>query len=119
MQKKKEWNAIKNCIPLINECLQLNIAPESYDDKYSRESPDFVFSNNDKSIGVEVVECHPSVMKCKTKNAVEQESFERKICNEFKENKFLKSITENEGLKILIYRKYPKEKKRNCTRSML
>lgn len=54
-KKKKEWNAIKNCIPLINECLQLNIDPETYDDKYSRESPDFVFSNNDKSIGVEVV----------------------------------------------------------------
>lgn len=42
-KKKKEWNAIKNCIPLINECLQLNIDPETYDDKYSRESPDFVF----------------------------------------------------------------------------
>ena len=26
-KKKKEWNAIKNCIPLINECLQLNIDP--------------------------------------------------------------------------------------------
>mgnify|MGYP000871735095 CR=1 FL=1 len=30
-KKKKEWNAIKNCIPLINECLQLNIDPETYD----------------------------------------------------------------------------------------
>lgn len=28
-KKKKEWNAIKNCIPLINECLQLNIDPET------------------------------------------------------------------------------------------
>lgn len=32
-KKKKEWNAIKNCIPLINECLQLNIDPETYDDE--------------------------------------------------------------------------------------
>lgn len=63
-KKKKEWNAIKNCIPLINKCLQLNIDAETYDDKYFRESPDFVFFNNDKSIGVEVVECHPSVRKC-------------------------------------------------------
>lgn len=49
-KKKKEWNAIKNCIPLINECLQLNIDPETYDDKYSRESPDFVFSNKQTGI---------------------------------------------------------------------
>ena len=100
-KKKKEWNAIKNCIPLINECLQLNIDPETCDDKYFRESPDFVFFNNDKSIGVEVVECHPSVRKCRTKNAVEQESFEKKICNEFKENKYLETITETEKLNII------------------
>lgn len=49
-KKKKEWNAIKNCIPLINECLQLNIDPETYDDKYSRESPDFVFANKQTDI---------------------------------------------------------------------
>lgn len=117
-KKKKEWNAIKNCIPLINECLQLNIDPETYDDKYSRESPDFVFSNNDKSIGVEVVECYPSVRKCKTKNAVEQESFEKKICNEFKKNKYLETITETEKLNIIIYRKYPKKKKRGTVQEV-
>lgn len=115
-KKRKEWNAIKNCIPLINEYLQLNI--EDYDDKYSQESPDFVFSNKDKSIGIEVIECHPSVRKCKTKNAVEQENFEKKICNEFKENKYLKSITETEKLNLIIYRKYPKEKKRGSVQEV-
>ena len=117
-KKKKEWNAIKNCIPLINKCLQLNIDAETYDDKYFRESPDFVFFNNDKSIGVEVVECHPSVRKCRTKNAVEQESFEKKICNEFKENKYLETITETEKLNIIIYRKYPKRKKRGTVQEV-
>lgn len=82
------------------------------------ESPDFVFFNNDKSIGVEVVECHPSVRKCRTKNAVEQESFEKKICNEFKENKYLETITETEKLNIIIYRKYPKRKKRGTVQEV-
>lgn len=117
-KKKKEWNAMKECIPLINKCLQLNINKDSYDDKYSCESPDFVFSNNGKSIGVEVVECHPSVMECKKKNATEQANFERKICDEFKENKFLKSITKNERLNILIDRKYPKAKKRSSVQEI-
>lgn len=43
-KKKKEWNAIKNCIPLINKCLQLNIDAETYDDKYFRESRILFFS---------------------------------------------------------------------------
>ena len=89
-------------IPLINKCLQLNIDAETYDDKYSRERPDFVFSNNDKSIGIEVVECRPSVMECKKKNEAERENFEKRICDEFKKNKFLMSITQDEGLNILI-----------------
>ena len=117
-KKKKEWNAIKNCIPLINECLQLNIDPETYDDKYSKESPDFVFSNNDKSIGIEVVECRPSVMECKKKNEAERENFEKRICDEFKKNKFLISITEDEGLNILIDRKYPMAKKRSSVQEI-
>ena len=117
-KKKKEWNAIKNCIPLINECLQLNIDPETYDDKYSKESPDFVFSNNDKSIGIEVIECRPSVMECKKKNEAERENFEKRICDEFKKNKFLISITEDEGLNILIDRKYPMAKKRSSVQEI-
>ena len=117
-KKKKEWNAIKNCIPLINEYLQLNIDPESYDDKYSRESPDFVFFNNDKSIGIEVVECRPSVMECKKKNEAERNNFERKICDEFTKNKFLLSITKNGGLNILIDRKYPIAKKRSSVQEI-
>lgn len=116
--KKKEWNAIKNCIPLINECLQLNIDPETYDDKYSRERPDFVFSNNDKSIGIEVVECRPSVMECKKKNEAERENFEKRICDEFKKNKYLETITETEKLNLRVYRKYPKEKKRGTVQEV-
>ena len=65
-----------------------------------------------------VVECHPSVRKCRTKNAVEQESFEKKICNEFKENKYLETITETEKLNIIIYRKYPKRKKRGTVQEV-
>lgn len=67
---------------------------------------------------MEVVECYPSVRKCKTKNAVEQESFEKKICNEFKKNKYLETITETEKLNIIIYRKYPKKKKRGTVQEV-
>ncbi len=42
-KKKEGMECHKNCIPLINKCLQLNIDAETYDDKYFRESPDFVF----------------------------------------------------------------------------
>ena len=103
---------------MINECLQLNIDPETYDDKYSKESPDFVFSNNYKSIGIEVVECRPSVMECKKKNEAERENFEKRICDEFKKNKFLMSITQDEGLNILIDRKYPMAKKRSSVQEI-
>lgn len=108
-KKLKEWNIIENILPSINKFLQLDI--RTYDDKYSHESPDFVFSNGNKSIGIEIVECHPSVRKCKKRNAPEQVNFEKRICNEFSKNDFLRSITEKEKLYILIDRKIGGEKR--------
>lgn len=75
-KKMKEWNVIKNLLPTINKHLQLSI--QDYDDKYSRESPDFVFSNESKSIGIEIVECHPSVNTSKKNNAPERVNYEKR-----------------------------------------
>ncbi len=59
-QKLSEWNAIKNLIPIINKKLGINIS--MYDKQYEAEMPDFIFHDEKGySIGVEVVECHPSV----------------------------------------------------------
>lgn len=40
-QKKSEWNAIENLIPIINKKLRINISV--YDKQYEAEMPDFIF----------------------------------------------------------------------------
>jgi hypothetical protein len=79
-QKLSEWNAIKNLIPIINKKLGINIS--MYDKQYEAEMPDFIFHDEKGySIGVEVVECHPSVNINKKRNAVERNTFKNKVCN--------------------------------------
>ncbi|MBP7105509.1 MAG: hypothetical protein KBA83_10325 [Fermentimonas sp.] len=99
-QKNNEWGAIKNIVPSIENILQLTNVQDNQ--QYKSESPDFVFSNGSMSIGVEVVECHPSVNKCKKNNNPAKNSFKQKVCNEFLKNEYLSSITVNDKYNIII-----------------
>lgn len=102
-QKKTEWNAIENLIPKINKKLGINIS--MYDKQYEAEMPDFIFKNEKGyTIGVEVVECHPSVNINKKHNAAEENTFKNKVCNLLQENSFLDSITKEKKLYIFIDR---------------
>ena len=86
-KKKQEWEAIKNVITDINEYLDINIIP--YNVQYENESPDFVFKNKKTCIGIEVIECHPSVQKNKKDNAPAFKSFQKRIIEEFNNNSYL------------------------------
>lgn len=99
-QKNIEWKAISNVIPMIER--HLNLENINHNTKYESESPDFIFYNDKYSIGIEVVECHPSVQDNKKRNAPALESLKNKICMMFKENVFFKSITKRKKLNILI-----------------
>lgn len=102
-QKLSEWNAIKNLIPIINKKLGINIS--MYDKQYEAEMPDFIFHDEKGySIGVEVVECHPSVNINKKRNAVERNTFKNKVCNLVQKNIFLESMTKEKKLNIFIDR---------------
>ena len=99
-KKGKEWIAIDKVIPAIEDMLKLTGI--KCQKKYESESPDFVFYNAEKSIGVEVVECHPSCKKSKD-NAPVLVDFQKKVCKEFLHNEYLMSLTEKSGLNIIIY----------------
>ena len=99
-KKKQEWEAIKNVITDINKYLDINIIP--YNVQYENESPDFVFRNEKKSIGIEVIECHPSVQKNKKYNAPAFKSFQKRIIEEFNNNSYLNEITKEIKLNIII-----------------
>ena len=99
-KKNKEWEAIKDLIPYINEYLDIDIIP--YNDKYENESPDFIFENGETRIGIEVIECHPSVKKNKKNNASALKSFQKRIIEMFKTNCFLNEITKETKLNIII-----------------
>lgn len=102
IQKLSEWHAIEKLTPFIEEVFcQTN--SEAYNIEETEE-PDFVFCCHEKSIGVEVIECHPSTSKKKKDNAPALESFKEKICKSFSNNLYLKSITKgvNNKLRIII-----------------
>lgn len=99
-KKKQEWEAIKNVITDINEYLDINIIP--YNVQYENESPDFVFKNKKTCIGIEVIECHPSVQKNKKDNAPAFKSFQKRIIEEFNNNSYLNEITKEIKLNIII-----------------
>lgn len=102
-QKKSEWNAIENLIPIINKKLRINISV--YDKQYEAEMPDFIFKNEKGyTIGVEVVECHPSVNINKKRNAGERNTFKNRVCNILQKSSFLESKTKEQKLNIFIDR---------------
>lgn len=100
-QKKSELKAIELLVPHIKRCLLLS--DDEYDkSKEEREEPDFIFRNRGKSIGIEVRECHPSVTKKGKSNAPIKKNFKEKICDGFKKNEYLLSITQNDKLRIIL-----------------
>lgn len=104
IKKRKEWNSLRNLIPIVQAYLNLdNIV---FDYRHLHECPDFIFENNGHVVGIEVVECHPSVQRNKKKNASSNLSFQNRVCEAFMNNEFLKSITETNKINILIDRGY-------------
>lgn len=100
-QKNAERYAVESLTPSINEALGLTNS-ESCNVK-DAEEPDFIFGYRDKSIGVEVIECHPSTSKKKKDNAPALKSFKEKICKSFLKNLYLESITKGDNkIRIII-----------------
>lgn len=97
-KKNKEFFQISNILPSIKKALNEEVL------NYERtESPDFVFKKNDENvIGLEVIECLPSVQKRKENNP-EQRSFNKKVCREFSEEPFFKEFTKNKKLNVQVY----------------
>lgn len=103
-QKLSEWNAIENIIPIINKKLRIKISVDDIK-QYEAEMPDFIFKDEKGyTIGVEVVECHPSVNTNKKRNAVERNTFKNRVCNILQKNSFLESMTKEKKLNIFIDR---------------
>ena len=101
IQKNAERYAVETLTPSIYEALGLTNS-ESCNVK-DAEEPDFIFGYRDKSIGVEVIECHPSTSKKKKDNAPALKSFKEKICKSFLKNLYLESITKGDNkLRIII-----------------
>lgn len=101
IQKNAERYAVETLTPSIYEALGLTNS-ESCNVK-DAEEPDFIFGYRDKSIGVEVIECHPSTSKKKKDNAPALKSFKEKICKSFLKDLYLKSITKGDNkLRIII-----------------
>lgn len=72
-QKLAERRAVETLTPFIDEALGLTNS-DSCNVKETEE-PDFVFGYRDKSIGVEVIECHPSTSKKKKRQCTCFEEF--------------------------------------------
>lgn len=94
-QKNAERYAVETLTPSIYEALGLTNS-ELCNVK-DAEEPDFIFGYRDKSIGVEVIECHPSTSKKKKDNAPALKSFKEKICKSFLKNLYLESITKGDN----------------------
>ena len=100
-QKLAEKRAVETLTSSINEALGLTNS-EACNVK-DTEEPDFIIRYRDKSIGVEVIECHPSTSKKKKDNAPALKSFKEKICKSFLKDLYLKSITKGDNkLRIII-----------------
>ena len=100
-QKLAEKRAVETLTSSINEALGLTNS-EACNVK-DTEEPDFIIRYRDKSIGVEVIECHPSTSKKKKDNAPALKSFKEKICKSFLKNLYLESITKGDNkLRIII-----------------
>lgn len=93
VKKEREFQSI---LPIMKEL--------GYDEPEARnliadsESPDFIFELGDKTVGIEVIECHPEVTKGKgAKNPLAAEKITREIC------KFIEESQNAKG-KVVNYR---------------
>lgn len=102
VKKRKEWHQIENIIPYISNYLGLDILV--FDEKYFYEGPDFLFNNGKISIGIEVTECHPSSILRSEVSAPEMRSKDRRITDRFSTNAYLRSITKQSIVNIILYR---------------
>lgn len=60
------------------------------------ESPDFLFKFGDKTVGIEVIECHPEISRGKgAKNPLAAEKITREICKYIEESQDAKSEVVN------------------------
>ena len=91
IQKEREFQSI---IPIMKEL--------GYDEQEARklitdsESPDFLFKFGDKTVGIEVIECHPEISKGKgTKNPLAAEKITREICKYIEESQDAKGEVVN------------------------
>lgn len=91
IQKEKEFQSI---IPIMKEF--------GYDEQEARnlvtdsESPDFLFKFGDKTVGIEVIECHPEISKGKgAKNPLAAEIITREICKYIEESQDAKGEVVN------------------------
>ena len=100
-QKLAEKRAVETLTSSINEALGLTNSEAC--NVNDTEEPDFIIRYRDKSIGVEVIECHPSTSKKKKDNAPALKSFKEKICKSFLKNLYLESITKGDNkIRIII-----------------
>lgn len=101
LQKKVECDAIQNILPYINKRLNLNIT--NIKEAYLCEKPDFIFSNGiNTTIGIEVVECHPSCQRNRKYNRARVKGFQTKVCKSLLNSHILKSCTKNQKINIII-----------------
>lgn len=101
-QKCLEMQAIMNIRSKIEKKLGLKLSENLCG--YGRERPDFIFDNKSESLGIEVVECHPSVQKNKKRNRARYMGLQRKVCQIVLDSEVLKEITKEQKLNIFINR---------------
>ena len=90
-----------------------------YDEQEARnlitdsESPDFLFKFGDKTVGIEVIECHPEVTRGKgAKNPLAAEKITREIC------KFIEELQDAKG-EVVNYRIEPTLKSGSFTQILI
>lgn len=103
IQKRLEKEAINNIRPYIEE--RLGIVLTDITNAYYCERPDFIFKNEQgESIGVEVVECHPSVQKNKKENRARRKGFQKKVSEIVASSKIIEDISKDQKYNIIINR---------------
>lgn len=91
IKKEREFQSI---LPIMKEL--------GYDEQEAKnlitdsESPDFLFKFGDKTVGIEVIECHPEISRGKgAKNPLAAEKITREICKYIEESQDAKSEVVN------------------------
>ena len=91
VKKEREFQSI---LPIMKEL--------GYDEQEAKnliidsESPDFLFKFGDKTVGIEVIECHPEISRGKgAKNPLAAEKITREICKYIEESQDAKGEVVN------------------------